>query len=498
MSEGEAQQHWWDRYRSIPRPVALALLAQLLLNFTGAAQMLVFNIYLRDLGYSDPEVADLTSFRFLGILALSIPFGLCIRNWQLRPFLWIAALGLPTATVLLVSATDSGGWRELSQSLIDWGIPGARSLIEHQESFIRFLMVSWGLLHMCMQVSMLPFILRHSEPGNRSEAISLSFAAWALPLFLCGLLIRTLREVLGVDDGAILCWVAGFSLLAVPVVMLIRETARPLDRAGIGGIERRDLLALLAATTPTLLIAVGAGLTIPFISLFFYNVFGLKSDEFALLGSSTGVLVLLGFLWSPTLRRRWGYRSAILMTQGLAVLCLGILALADLFHHVEGAFAVAAVAYLLRQPLMNMANPASSELGQLYVGDRNRELLSAISSGIWSGSWYFSAKVFQALRAQDVAYSGIFLTTATVYIGGIIAYAFLIRSFERRRARGTLQTDGNAFEWATVLNRERTVRVLGNATIDKQRAQKNCSRDRGVAVAGESAPGRRTDSTSRK
>ena len=33
------------------------------------------------------------------------------------------------------------------------------------------------------------------------------------------LLMRTLREVLGVDDGAILCWVAGFSLLAVPVVM---------------------------------------------------------------------------------------------------------------------------------------------------------------------------------------------------------------------------------------------------------------------------------------
>ena len=174
---------------------------------------------------------------------------------------------------------------------------------------------------------------------------------------------------------------------------------------------------------------------------FFYNVFGLSSDQFALLGSSTGVLVLIGFLWSPTLRRRWGYRSAVLVTQGLAVLCLGVLALTDLFHDVQGAFVVAAIAYLLRQPLMNMANPASSELGQLYVGDRNRELLSAISSGIWSGSWYFSAKVFQALRAHDVPYSGIFLTTASFYVAGIVAYAFLIRSFERRSARGALPSE---------------------------------------------------------
>ncbi len=132
-------------------------------------------------------------------------------------------------------------------------------------------------------------------------------------------------------------------------------------------------------------------------------------------------------------RRRLGYRYAILGAQGLAVVCLGVMALTDFWQGVEGVFWVAAVAYVLRRPLMNMANPSASELSQLYVGDSNRELLSAISSGIWSGAWFFSAKVLQFLRAHEVPYGGIFLTTSSLYVVGILLHARLIRRFERHQ-----------------------------------------------------------------
>ncbi|GIS39974.1 hypothetical protein Ct9H90mP12_1680 [bacterium] len=69
-------------------------------------------------------------------------------------------------------------------------------------------------------------------------------------------------------------------------------------------------------------------------------------------------------------------------------------------------------AYILRQPLMHMAHPASNELMMNYVGKNNQELISALSSSLWSASWFFSAKIFEWLRILDYRYSEIFFITA--------------------------------------------------------------------------------------
>jgi len=78
-----------------------------------------------------------------------------------------------------------------------------------------------------------------------------------------------------------------------------------------------------------------------------------------------------------------------------------------------------------------MSHPVASELAMGFVGERNRELTSALTSTIWSGSWFLSAKVFQALRARDLPYWKIFLMTAALYVVGIALYEALIRAHER-------------------------------------------------------------------
>ena len=81
---------------------------------------------------------------------------------------------------------------------------------------------------------------------------------------------------------------------------------------------------------------------------------------------------------------------------------------------------------------MNMAGPMTSELTLKYVGDRNQELMSALSSSVWSGSWFISAKIFQILRAHEVPYYQIFLITAALYTWGVTAYYFLVKDYRRR------------------------------------------------------------------
>ncbi|MFN8923209.1 MAG: hypothetical protein ACK5XP_09830, partial [Sphingobacteriia bacterium] len=84
-----------------------------------------------------------------------------------------------------------------------------------------------------------------------------------------------------------------------------------------------------------------------------------------------------------------------------------------------------------RAPLMKLAQPMAGELTILYVGPRNREIISAFTSSIWSGSWVIGSQLFALLRAYQLPYWQIFLFTAAMYTLGILAYARLIQAVGR-------------------------------------------------------------------
>lgn len=405
------------RYRTLPRSIVRLLVAQFLLSTLNAAIMLVFNLRLRQLGFTDPEIAEATSYRFLAILVLALPLGIAIRGRRLRPLFIFASLVVPGASAVAVHQAE------------------LRSLVG-----VALGMATWGIGMMAFQVGTLPYLVRKTTLDNRAEAISLSFATWSLSLVTCGAAIHLLDRLGELrffgwawtfDSEGILYATALLGLGALPLVWGI-DDARP---ARTDLFDRRfdyDWKRILQAETPALLIAVGAGLTIPFMNLFFNAVFDLTPQEFSLLGAGTGVLVFVGSLLNPSIRRRFGYRIAILLAQSLAVCFLVLLALTELYSHWSGALGVAIACYLLRQPLMNMAGPITSDLALSYVGEKNRELISALGATIWSGSWFLSHQLFELLRRQGFPYWKVFLITAGLYGMGIIGYALLIRAHHRQ------------------------------------------------------------------
>ncbi len=194
-----------------------------------------------------------------------------------------------------------------------------------------------------------------------------------------------------------------------------------------------DWKLIFKAISPLILISIGAGLTIPFVNLFFNSIFGFSSSAFSLLGSFTAVLVFMFSLLVPTLRKKYGYWMTIVVVQSMAVICLIIMSLTELYAGYSLAMIIAVVAYILRQPLMHMAHPSSNELMMNYVGKNNQELISALSSSLWSASWFISAKIFEWLRLLEFQYYEIFLITAFLYIIGIVLYGFLIKEYERKQ-----------------------------------------------------------------
>ena len=122
----------------------------------------------------------------------------------------------------------------------------------------------------------------------------------------------------------------------------------------------------------------------------------------------------------------------------MAIIALIIMATTQYYNDLSIAVYIAAFFYLLRQPLMSTAVPMTSEITMKYVGEGNREIVSGLTSAIWSGSAYFSAVGFGILRHLNVEYVNIFLITAVMYIIGVFWYTLLIRDYNKREKSGLI------------------------------------------------------------
>ena len=391
------------------------------------AFILILNIYLRKQGFSDPEIASFNSLRFVGALAFALPLGIYIRGRRLKPFFKIASLMVPLTSIMIIEA-------------IHYSIT----------PLIQLSFMLWGIGMMLMRVCSLPFIIRHTTNENSSEALSLSASTWSLSTMVSGLIISGLDwiskiklspELIIFDEYAILWTITLIGSLSFIFPQKMNEdgSINRENRPGIFSLHKTyDWSKIFKAISPLILISIGAGLTIPFVNLFFNSVFDFNSSDFSLLSSITAMLVFTFSLLVPTLRKKYGYWMTIVFVQTFAILCLVIMSLTEIYASYPYAVTIAVTAYIFRQPLMHMAHPASNELMMNYVGKNNQELISALSSSLWSASWFISAKLFEWLRLLDFRYYEIFLITALLYVLGVILYVFLIKEYENMQKKSSV------------------------------------------------------------
>ncbi len=410
-------------YIDLPYNILLLFVVELCLSLVHVAFILILNIYLRSEGYSDPEIASFNSLRFIGALAFSLPLGIYIKGRRLKPFFNFSTILVPIISILLIE-----------------------SIRLRLVPFIQLSFLFWGIAMMFLRVCSLPFIIRNTTSKNSSQALSLNAATWSLATIISGIIISGLNWVAFIDffnisiifNERIILWIITLvSLFSIPFSFNIKEDENnknpDFNKNSFSLNNSYDWDRILKAISPLVLISIGAGLTIPFVNLFFNSIFNFSSSDFSILGSGTAVLVFFSSLMVPTLKEKYGYWMTIVFVQGLSIFCLITLAMTELFSHSHYAIYFAISAYILRQPLMHMAHPSSNELMMNYVGKKNQELISALSSSLWSASWFISAKVFEWLRLLKFHYYEIFLITAILYIIGVVMYAIIINRFEKMK-----------------------------------------------------------------
>ena len=406
------------KYRKLDGFIIDVLMAEFFLQMVNASFTLLINFYMHDQGYKDFQIANFISYRFLAVMLFAFPFGLFIKGRKLKPFFYVASIGAPLMAFVVIYAVGN-----------------------HLPGLVIAAFVCWGIAYTCLQVTSLPFIILNSPKEDHPQAIALFFLTTSMAIFITGTISFVLNHFFAawfpVKTLLQIFAVTGFIGAYYIYKIRIRENVS-VRSTEVGLHKQYDWHLIIPVVVPSFIISAGAGLTIQFVNLFFLNVHGMHEDIFSLLGAFSFLLVAMGVFIVPQIKDRFGYNVAITLVQALAIFFLVLMALTEFVAQHPYAVWLAIIFFIIRQPLMNVAGPMTSELTINYVGKRNQELVSALNAAIWSGCWFISSQMFSLLRASGLKYAYIFMITAALYMIGVVWYAYLIKDFHRRKREGLI------------------------------------------------------------
>lgn len=382
------------------------------IQFISASYFVLMNYYFTKNGYVDYEIAKIIEKRFLGVILFAFPLGLFIKGKRLKPFFYVAALGVPSASLLLVYAVEN-----------------------QLHSLVNLSVFLFGISVIFIQTTSLPFIILNAKKEVHSESIALHFQTWVTGTIVVGMFYFVMKKLIGesFDEKNAIVFFSVLGYISIYFISKIDIKENVSEKFPLKQLfEYYDWDLIIKAVLPTLFIAIGAGFTMPFISLFFENVHGVDSTTFSLVSSLTFIIVFFGMGVMPTIRKKYGYKVSILLFQSLSIVFLVLMATTEWYKELPTAAGLALFFYVFRQPLMNVAGPMTSELSMYFVGKKNQELIAALNASIWSGSWFFSSRIFGILREKEIAYVNIFLITAFMYILGVLWYNYLINQYNKQ------------------------------------------------------------------
>lgn len=410
------------QYKQLELPIKNAVAAEFFIQMVNATFMTVLPLYMQKEGFSNHEIALFITFRFLGVFVLALPLGRFIKGKKLLPLFFLSSICVPVFGVGIVLCTA------LKLKLI-----------------LYVTLLLWGASFTFMQIPIFPYILRNSKKEHHTAAISLSYTTWSFGgiVFSVVTFLLDLIDPHLFDEQFILLLFSGFGLGGIFFLNRIKDFKEVTAEAGDDLVKRKatkhDWKIMSKALWPTLIIATGAGLTIPFISMFFNDVHGMGKGGFSGLSFFASLFVAWLALLVPKIKEKIGYKVAIPTTQSLAVFSLVVLATTQYYKQFPVAVVIASIFYIIRQPLMNMAGPMTSELVLNYVGKRNREITSALTSAIWSGSWVLGATMVTIFFTYHLDYVHIFLTTSLLYGLGVVLYYLLILDYTKKEEQGLIE-----------------------------------------------------------
>ncbi|MFX0116469.1 MAG: MFS transporter, partial [Candidatus Hodarchaeota archaeon] len=364
-----------------------------LLGLTAAASGLAMTLFVMPSGWlsdrfrRDYVIRIATLFGFLGIF-----------------FVYIADDILGIFIALVIWGAFQGMWRPSTQALFADSVEsGRRSRI-------------YALQHMLRQVGMA------AGPFLNVGLFLILGDTWELEVLRAVILVGLLLSIMGL----LLMWlVSDDRSLGAKSEAIALDSNNDINRppgidsnpSATNDVMRKPIIILLACN---LIIGMGAGMTIRFFPIFFYEIYGWLPIALNLLMGVAGLATAVASLWAQRISHRHGIGRVwmIFIVQGIAIICL----IGLIFYP---PVLIVVPIFIVRQALMNASQPLSRSILMDHTPRRHRGIVNSAQAMAWGLFWNMSAALGGFLIGMG-GYRLCFAITAGVYILGTIPILLLI------------------------------------------------------------------------
>ncbi len=380
----------------------LFLLGNVLLGIGSNLVQLLLNLYLKKLEFGESTIGTILAVRAFGSFIVALPASLIVARLNSR---WLLA-----STAILTSVSFA------SVSLFAGFYPIAAGVFFS------------GAFSSLYQVAAGPFFMRNSGEKERVHLFSLNgaigmgtgvFGSLAGGFFKDIIFKSSGNEVYAYRMALVLG--ACFVLAAIVPFLAIRDGhAAIASRKAKTPIGKVDVPLFIKILLPGFFVGMGAGLTIPYLNLYFKNEFQMHDSGIAMVFAAGNVVTFIGMMTGPAIARRLGKPRAIFLTQAVSVPFILVLTYLRWIPLVI-------LAYLTRQGLMNMGSPISDNFALERVPPNQQHLMNALKMLNWTGSWMVSTKISGSIIATS-GFAPSFTLTAILYaVSSALFWLFFLR-----------------------------------------------------------------------
>jgi MFS family permease len=354
----------------MPREARLMLLSSFLSSLPIGLLLVLYPLYLHDLGMHSLSIGNIFTVAGLASSGLLIGIGPLADRWGRRRFL-IAGTALPAVGYLIFLTSTSTPWLIVASVLGGVGFSG-------------------GLGGGLVTATFNPILAGTVEPAKRTTVLAFSEAAWvtsigagSLAAGLPSLLANAhIASSLTVDhDLFFICLAAclASALVLLPVHEKYRVHGPPPDlpRPSTGQAARDAIPIILKLSVFFTLQGAGLGLIVQLLPLWFELRFHTSGDAIAPWFSVAQLAGLPLIMIVPGLARRIGVAGVILFSSVASVVFL-------VGMPFTGVLPVAGSLFVLRSALVGMQWPAQLSFLHGAVDPRVRGSATSVAIGCWS------------------------------------------------------------------------------------------------------------------
>ncbi|MCM3765857.1 MFS transporter [Neobacillus niacini] len=412
--------NWAAQFSTYNRNIKLSFIANILAQIGLGVFMVIYNFYIRKLGYSEAVNGQVISMTSLATALILIPAGIISDRYSRKK---VILYGVLISGIILL----------------------ARSVVSGQQLLITLAFIS-GLAMAFLQVSGIPWLAENSTPEQRVNLFSLHFAFMTAANVVGSLLGGLLTDVFSyfvTDVNSIrLTLIIGAIIYTVAIIPTmkfqnpVRKSTEPKKSAKSFSWKNNGMKLIVLFAVAQILIGFGSGLVIPYLNLYF-------SDRFSASTTSIGFIISLGqaatafaMFIGPWVVKKVGEVKAVVFLQ---LASLPFLLLTAYTNHLW----IAALGFLFRQALMNAGNPIQMSLMMSKVNDSMKGLANSVNQMVFNLGWALMGPVSTGIVVQYGAYWGyayVFTITATLYLIGSLYFFIVFKGISTKAEKSVTTT----------------------------------------------------------